>query len=285
MPAQSVQQALIAARAQLAHLSSANIDARLLLQHALGLDHAALIAQYTRTLSEQEMQHYEALLKRRAAHEPVSHIIGARDFWKDRFMVSADVLDPRADSEALIEAVLKQKPDQSAPLIMADFGTGSGCLLLSLLREYPHATGIGIDKSAAALAVASRNAQELGLAGRATFLQSDWAKALQSRFDVLISNPPYIGDDEMASLAPDVLLYEPHMALAGGVDGLSAYQELLPQLAALLKPDGVCVIELGAGQYEAVKKLAEDADLCEVEIRCDLAGHKRALTLKKQANR
>lgn len=262
-----------------AEVESPALDARLLLQHAIGCTHEELVRDDDRALTSDEMTRYEALISRRAAREPLSHIIGRRAFWKDEFIVSADVLDPRPDSECLIEALLARRPDRMMPLKILDFGTGSGCLLLSLLREYPIATGLGIDISPAALNIASGNAEALGLANRAEFRLGSWGETLQTRYDMIVSNPPYIAEHECLTLAPEVKDFEPLLALSGGADGLACYQLLLPHMARCLKPGGIAAVELGAGQDQAVAAITHRAGLNVSAVIADLAGIKRALIL------
>lgn len=276
------QQRIAQAARQLADagIVSAMLDARLLMQHVLGCDHAGLIQQAQHVLTSDEQTQFDALLARRLTREPLSHIVGVRAFWKDEFAVNASVLDPRADSETLIEAVLDEVPDRLARLRILDLGTGSGCLLLSLLREYPHATGVGVDISEAAARVAQRNANALGLSARADFMVARWTDALQSNFDVIMSNPPYIAQQDIAALEPEVNGYEPHLALSGGADGLDAYRCLIPQIALHLAPCAMAVVELGFGQGAQVAALAECARLRVKDIRNDLAGVPRAMMLK-----
>lgn len=262
-------------------IDSAALDAKLLLQHALGLEAAQLISQSERVLTPEQQARLEALAARRLAREPMSQILGYRDFWKDRFIVTRDVLTPRPDSETLIEAVLEALPDSDAPLTILDLGTGSGCLLLSLLREYPRALGIGIDISEAAARIARQNATALGLSGRSLFVVSHWMQALQMPFDMIISNPPYIERGQKDALDPEVKDYEPEGALYAGEDGLEAYSHMIAKLPALMKRHGVAVIELGAGQAGAVGALAQQHGLNVCECHADLGGIDRAMVLSK----
>lgn len=262
-----------------AGVESAALDARLLMQEVLGCDHAAIIRDGDRKLGEREMNQFHQLLARRQAREPLSHIVGRRAFWRDEFFVCADVLDPRPDSETLIEAMLEARPNRDVPYRILDLGTGSGCLLLTLLGEYPHAQGVGVDISEAAARVAKKNAKLVGRDSRATFIVSQWTDALQTGFDMIISNPPYIARNEIAFLEPEVKSFEPYGALSGGDDGLDAYRELMPRFAKHLKPTGVAVLELGAGQAAAVSQLAHDAGLQVQQVRSDLAAMPRALVM------
>lgn len=265
-----------------AGVESAKLDARLLLQHVMGWEHADIIAQSQEDISENNIAKFDAFLERRIKREPLSHIIGLRDFWKDSFIVSSNVLDPRPDSETLIEAVLEQKSDKNKDYAIADFGAGSGCLGLSLLREYENAKLTSIDISQEALDIARRNAEKLGLVSRVSFLQNHWGEALQTRFDMIISNPPYIEADAMATLAPEVKDYEPELALVAGEDGLAAYCDLMPHVKRLLNVDGVAVIELGAGQEKAVSEIAQANELLVCGCKADLAGIARALIIRHE---
>ena len=262
-----------------AGVESARLDARLLLQHVTGRDHAQVIAGAEEVLSPDQQNEFDLLLSRRLKREPLSHIVGIRDFWKDSFIVSSDVLDPRPDSETLIEAMLEYKSDISHAYTIADFGAGSGCLGLSLLREYGNATLTSVDVSRAALDIARRNAEKLGLVSRVSFLKNHWGEALQTQFDMIISNPPYIEANAMATLAPEVKNYEPEMALVAGEDGLAAYHDLMPHIKRLLGVDGVAVIELGAGQERAVSDIAGANELTVRGCKADLASIARALII------
>lgn len=256
-------------------------DAKQLIQSVLQMDASQIIVYDDRSLSEQEQAECLALAGRRIAREPLSHLLEYKDFWKDRFLVSRDVLTPRADSETLIEAMLDAKKDHELNGRILDLGTGSGCLLLSLLREYPNAIGLGVDKSSEALAIATQNAERMGLESRAFFAISDWMDALQSHYDMIITNPPYIRHAEIEMLDPEVKDYEPLSALTGGDDGLHAYRHIMNQVPPLLKSDGVMVVELGLGQAQEVSMLAEKASLKVLEVRRDLAGIERALVVSK----
>jgi release factor glutamine methyltransferase len=220
------------------------------------------------------------LLDRRTAHEPLALILGHREFWSMDFRVSPDTLIPRPESETLIEAAVEAFAGRPSPGLVLDLGTGTGCLLLASLSEFPAAFGIGVDHSAAAAAMAARNAANLGMAKRAAFVCADWASPLQARFDLILSNPPYIATSDLVGLMPEVARYEPRSALDGGPDGFAAYRSVLPELPRLLNPEGVAVLELGAGQARTLSELAVDTGLAS-ELRHDLTGTPRAIVLRR----
>jgi release factor glutamine methyltransferase len=261
-----------AARLKAAAIDSPRNDAVLLLAHATGMPADRLRLDALQPVSPAAAAAFDALLMRRLEREPVSHILGRREFWSLEFVVSRDVLDPRPDSETLIATVLDRVQDRAAPLRIVDFGTGSGCLLLSLLHEFPHALGLGVDRSPAALAIAEGNALSLGLAGRARWHQGDWGEGLDESFDILISNPPYIATDEIPRLAPEVSRHEPRLALDGGPDGLGAYRVLIPQLGRLAAGEAVVALEIGQGQEAAVAAMLAGAGWQDIGVKSDLAG-------------
>ena len=265
-----------------AGVTEPRLDARVMLGHLLGLDSVELLAGRDRVVPDAVADSYAALVARRAAGEPVSHLTGRREFWSRSFAVGPDVLDPRPDSETLIEAMLAHIGDRERDWRIADLGVGSGCLLLAALTELPAATGVGIDISAAALSRARSNARALGLDRRAWFVRSDWGAGLSGPFDVVLCNPPYIPDAEIDTLAPEVRRYEPRSALAGGVDGLACYRALAPDLPRILVPDGLAVVEVGAGQSDAVAELLAGVGLSRLERRRDLAGHDRCLVGRRR---
>jgi release factor glutamine methyltransferase len=270
-----------AARLAAAGIDGAMREARLLLQAAAGIPIAIQIAFPERTAATDAAARFEQLLVRRAGREPMAHILGQREFWSLAFRVTADTLDPRPDSESLVQAVLDQVPDRSAALRLVDFGTGTGCLLLSLLHELPNATGVGVDVSAAALAIATGNADALGLSSQASFRCGNWDDGLETGFDLLVSNPPYIPSGEIAALQPEVASFEPRLALDGGPDGLDAYRRLGPATARLLAPGGLAAFEIGLGQADSVRGIMAAAGLRHIATVRDLAAVERCVLFRK----
>jgi release factor glutamine methyltransferase len=268
-----------AARFRAGGIDSPELDARIIVGHALSLDHAALAASGARSLSPAEATAIAALAQRRLAHEPVARIVGIKEFWSLDLRVNTATLVPRPETETIVTATLAavaaRGPRQRA-LCIADLGTGSGAILLALLSELPNAFGIGTDLSPRALAIARHNARRLGLT-RAAFIACDIAAALRAPFDVIVSNPPYVASGDLATLPPDVRLFDPHLALDGGPDGLRFYRTIAAAAPALLAPDGVLVVELGAGQAEPVAALFAAAGLAPSPARPDLNGVPRAL--------
>jgi release factor glutamine methyltransferase len=262
-------------RLRAAGIESPELDARILIGHALRLDHAGLAAAEKQEVSDPAALQVEALAKRRLAHEPVARILGEKEFWGLSFIVTPAVLVPRPETETVVEAALSLV-DRAAPLRIVDLGTGSGAILLALLSELPRARGVGIDIAADALDVAQRNALRLGLAERGEFIACDFA-ATNGTFDLVVSNPPYIASADIAALAPDVSEHDPHRALDGGADGLAAYRTIAAIAPRLLVPAGHLVVEVGAEQESAVSELFAQGGLAIAAVRHDLAGIPRAL--------
>lgn len=255
-------------------LSNSAGDARLLLAHALGLPRHRLTAALTAPMPAEALRLFDAALQARAARQPVSQIIGRRAFWKHEFRVTRDTLDPRPETETLIEAALAQ-PFTS----VLDLGTGTGAILISLLAERPGARGTGTDISAAALAVARENAKAIGVC--ADFLESDWFAAVTGDFDLIVSNPPYIALDEMAGLAPDVRDWEPRQALTDEGDGLAAYRAIAAGAGAYLAPGGRLMVEIGPTQAAQVTALMAAAGLTDLRVLRDLDGRDRVVHGRK----
>jgi release factor glutamine methyltransferase len=255
-------------------------DARLIVGHALGLEHAGIATAEARVLTASEAATISALADRRLAREPVARIFGHKEFWGLRLALSAATLVPRPETETLIEAALDAiDPAQAKPRAwrIADLGTGTGAILLALLSEWPSATGIGSDLDLAAVATARENAKALGYAKRAHFVACDFGAALAGGFDLVLSNPPYVASRDIAALAPEVRAYDPARALDGGPDGLLAYRAIAADAARLLAPGGVLILEIGAGQAAAVTALLAAEGLRVASPRLDLAGIPRAI--------
>lgn len=267
---------------QAAGIDSAALDARLLVAVALGITVETVIAWPERSLTPDAGVRLAALMRRRVAREPMAYILGRREFWSLDLVVTPATLTPRPDSETLVAAALDELPDRHAPLSILDFGTGTGCLLLALLSELPAATGTGVDIDRAALDVARQNAFRLGLTGRTGFMQGEWGLSLSESFDVIVSNPPYIATGDLAAPAPE-LRFEPRLALDGGADGLSAYRALIPDAARLLRPDGLLVLEIGAGQAVPVQALLAASGLTPLRVSRDLAGVERCVLARARA--
>ncbi|MGN6500159.1 MAG: peptide chain release factor N(5)-glutamine methyltransferase [Tsuneonella sp.] len=256
---------------------TARLDAEALMAHALGVSRSAMLLRHMRDAAPAT---FAVFVERRASHEPVAYIVEEQEFYGRTFRVSPAVLIPRSDSEATVAAALEAAPDARRVL---DCGTGSGALLLTVLAELPAATGVGIDRSPEALAIAAQNATQLGLERRARLQCGDWTAsgwaAGLGRFDLVIANPPYV--ESGAALEPDVRDHEPAGALFAGPDGLADYRVLVPQLPPLLSADGVAVLEIGAAQADAVTAIAHAAGFL-AEQRRDLGGRPRALILRRR---
>jgi release factor glutamine methyltransferase len=274
--------AALARRLAAAGVAAPRREARLLVALAMEVEPAATVGWPERRLDAAAAARLAGLAARREAREPYARLAGRRAFWTLDLALSPATLDPRPDSETLVEAALAHLPNRRAPLRIVDFGSGSGCLLLALLSELPQAQGIGIDILPAALAVARRNAAATGLADRAVFAVSDWGEALAGTVDVIVANPPYICSSAIDSLAPEVARYEPRIALDGGMDGLTAYRRLAVDAARLLRSSGLGLFELGEGQGPAVTQVMRGAGLMIQERRQDLAGIERVLVIRQQ---
>jgi release factor glutamine methyltransferase len=261
-------------RLSAAGIDNPKLDAQLLVGHVLTLDRTQMFAQAQRMLSADEIKHIDALIERRLKHEPVARIIGEREFWGLPFGLNEATLEPRPDSETLTEAALKHAKNAARIL---DLGTGTGCLLLSLLHELPNATGLGIDIAPRAVEQAQKNAERLELDDRAIFKTSNWLEGITGRFDLIISNPPYIPANDIPNLMPDVREFDPRAALDGGKDGLDVYRLLIPQLSNFLNPEGLVIFEVGQGQVQRVSEMFKSAGFQNVSIRNDLGGTARCV--------
>lgn len=275
-----------AVRSVARHLAAVGIaasrrEARLLVALAAAADPATVLGWPERRLDPAAQARLRALVERRVAGEPFARLAGRRQFWSLDFALSPETLDPRPDSETLIEAALEHLGDRGAALRILDLGTGSGCLLLALLSELANAFGVGIDLLPGAAATARRNAAALGLADRAQFAVGNWGEGLAGPVDVVLANPPYICSESIDQLAPEVARYEPRIALDGGRDGLDAYRVLAGEARRLLKPGGIALFELGERQAAAVAALMVAAGLKPESIRRDLAGTERVLAVTR----
>lgn len=276
------------------------LEARILVAHALHLERVDLLARMGCEISDEDLQRMEPYIARREKREPVSRIVGQREFWSLSFLLNEATLDPRPESETLIEMALSmiRRPDlggsslgdahatpgPEAPLRILDLGTGSGCLLLTLLHVIPEACGTGIDIAPRAVEQAQDNAKMLKLSKRANFAVADWnsdtlasISGSRPRFDLIVSNPPYIAREEVPTLMPEVRDYDPRTALDGGEDGLDHYRRLIPQLPALLAPNGCAVFEVGRGQAKDVAGMFAEAGFSNVSTRRDLMGIERCV--------
>jgi release factor glutamine methyltransferase len=250
------------------------VDARILLAFALGIERSRLTLVLPDEVAAPSQDAFKRAIEARVDRQPVAQIIGKRAFYGRDFIVTGDVLDPRPDTELLVEKAL-QHPFES----VLDLGTGSGCIILTLLAETLRATGVGGDVSSAALKVARRNAQAFDLEGRVEFFEGSWFDPLSggAQFDLIVSNPPYISDVEMASLAPEVQKWEPHLALTPGGDGLDCYREIAKNASGFLAPKGRLIVEIGAAQGGAVKSLFLGAGYSQVQVLKDLSGYDRVV--------
>jgi release factor glutamine methyltransferase len=278
MPNDTAASLLAAARRELEHagMETSALDARLLLQHATGLDHATLIADPTQAITAAQSEAFRNLVALRLQQQPVSKILGYREFYGRRFAVTRDVLDPRPDTETLIDLCLSQYP-AAAAFNFIDLGSGSGAIGITIACERPLAKGLGIDHSEAALAVTRANATALGISARLDMKKSDWFSAVTGAFDLIISNPPYITSADIAGLSPDVRIHDPLMALDGGADGLACYRAIAAGARSHMARNARIIVEIGAGQAPDVSAIFARHGLVLHKEKPDLAGHTRAL--------
>ena len=255
-----------------ADIDTAGRDARLLAAAAMDINTAQVTLKALDHVSQQQQDHFESMIEQRRSFKPVSRILGKRQFWNRWFEISPDVLDPRGDSEVLVNLALQQKADR-----ILDLGTGSGILARTLLSEWPDALAVGVDICEKALLIAQRNAVQLEVSDRFQAQKSDWFEAIGGQFDLIVSNPPYIGEDEIPHLDPDVRLYDPMIALSPGRDALQAYQNIARDAIGYLKPGGRLLVEIGFRQGEAVGELFASNGLKEIKIIQDLNGRDRVV--------
>ena len=268
---------------------TASLDCRLLLSQILEKPYPVYTHEQV-NISKNEIINFQTLVKQRQKGKPVSRILNKRNFWKREFMLNGDTLDPRPDSEILIEAVLEYFPNKTQLLKILDLGSGSGCLGLSLLEEYENASIIFVDASKKTLNIVRRNSHQFRLKGRLKYINLDWhtddwdTKLLNSadktKFDIIVTNPPYIPSNEIKFLKTEVREYDPVLALDGGNDGLDAYRSIIPKLKNLLKPDGKIFVEVGKGQENLVSKIGLQNGLLSVEYKKDLSNINRVIVFK-----
>ncbi|WP_412557781.1 peptide chain release factor N(5)-glutamine methyltransferase [Thalassospira sp. MIT1370] len=268
-----------------AGIENARMDVRILLARAAGVDGGRISAWPEEEVAADKEALFRDMIARRSGHEPVGRILGERDFWRHTFKLAPETLEPRPDSETLVEWAIDFLEDNDAPRIV-DFGTGTGCLLLSTIGDLPGSSGIGLDISEGAVACARENARALDLDGQVEFRVSDWDSALDDReradgFDLVMSNPPYITRDEMETLSPEVQKFDPRIALTDEGDGLAAYRVLSQVAFGLAKPGGFVIFEIGRGQEKDVGQLLVEAGFVGVEYREDLGGIVRCVAAKK----
>ena len=259
-----------------ADVATPALDARILVQHAFNISHTSIVTEPDRQYTEENAEAFHALLARRIAGEPVSRILGEREFYGRNFKTSPAVLDPRPDTETLIDLCLEHLPPDEAMTIL-DLGTGSGILALTLLAERPLKTAVAVDVSDMALAIAKENARTWGLTKHLKFVQGSWFESIEGAFDLIVSNPPYIASTEIPRLEIEVRNHDPHLALDGGPDGLDCYRAIVAGAPLHLKPHGKVAVEIGAGQKLDVTVIFQQNGFRLVDQKRDLGGHDRAL--------
>lgn len=261
-------------------IESASLDARILLEYVLGVNREQLLFSLDLPITAAQYARLEILVGKRAQRQPIAQLVGKREFWGMNFVVSEHTLDPRPDSETLIEYVLERVANRADVFNVLDLGTGTGCLLLALLSELPSANGLGVDYSQEALLVAKENAMALGFAGRARFMRGDWCEKLDGKFDIILANPPYIPTKVIPTLDPEVSEFEPMLALDGGEDGLSCYRKILKCLPNILVKNGFAAFELGMGQQPEFEALVVENWLEVIGVKKDLSGIARCIILQ-----
>lgn len=262
-----------------AGIDTADLDARIILKERAGLEWADIIGKPAHELSANQLLNVEVDVQRRLVGEPLSRIYGYREFWGLEFELSSGTLDPRPDTETLIEAALNAYKGDKPPKTILDLGTGTGCILLSLLSEWPEAAGIGVDKAENAIETARKNAKNHNLSSRAQFQTGDWGQGITKKFDLIVSNPPYITNQTIKTLSKEVQNHDPILALDGGNDGLDAYRQIFLQLSDLLNEDGKAFFEIGFDQEGDVVRLAEKSRIRVKHVHHDLAGNPRVVEI------
>jgi release factor glutamine methyltransferase len=275
----TVKELLAQARIRLSETEMPSLDARLLLQHVTGLSHGDVAADPDCRIDADVVTKFDALVARRAAYEPVTRILELREFYGRNFRVTPDVLDPRADTETVVEVCLGLMP-VDAPLRILDLGTGSGILAITLLAERKQASGLAIDVSTAALAVAKQNAALNGVVDRLHFVESSWFLKVKGKFDLIVSNPPYIPAADISKLDVEVKDHDPHLALVGGQDGLECYRAIAMGTGEYLAQNGSVVVEIGARQADDVIQIFAKYGFVLFQRLLDLGGHVRCLAFR-----
>jgi release factor glutamine methyltransferase len=261
-----------------AGIETADLDARIIIRYHTGLDWGDLITNPDAKISPSKLARIEFDVERRLSGEPVSRIYSTREFWGLDFKICPDTLDPRPDTETLVEIAIERFIDNPPDKII-DLGVGSGCILISLLNEWKNCTGYGMDKSFGAVKMAIENATTLGVVDRCRLWCGSWGEALKSSFPLIVSNPPYIADSSIESLIREVKDHDPILALAGGEDGLEAYRSILTETPRLLDADGICLLEIGYDQHDDVARLVEESGLRLANVHPDLAGVPRVVEI------
>jgi release factor glutamine methyltransferase len=257
------------------------LEARISLEERAGVSWSSIIADGEKEIDENAYKAIKDDLETRLSGKPLSKIYGKKEFWGREFIVNEHTLDPRPDSETLIELALKYYKDKEPPKTILDLGTGTGCLLLTLLSEFKGARGVGIDISEEALKIANQNAEALNLTDRVSFSQGEWAESITDTFDLVISNPPYIASDVIPNLEKEVKIHDPILALDGGFDGLQAYEDIFSDLSRILKDDGMALFEIGFDQGDEMMRLSKKYEIRIGNVHPDLAGNPRVVDIFK----
>lgn len=270
-------------RLQQERIESASLDGRILLEYVLSVSREQLLFSLDLPITSEQYARLKVLVEKRSKRQPIAQLIGKREFWGMNFVVSEDTLDPRPDSETLIEYVLEHIPNRADALRVLDLGTGTGCLLLALLSELPAASGVGVDYCENALLIAKENAMALGLSGRTQFARGDWCQQVEGKFDIILANPPYIPTGVIPTLDPEVSEFEPILALDGGADGFSCYRKIMKDVPALMATNGFVAFELGMGQQGGLEEIAVENGLEAVGVKHDLIGIARCIIFQHKS--
>jgi len=271
-------------RLRSAKVESPQLDARVLTAHVLGCAPEELIRYDRQVLDERSQLQLFELIERRIEREPVAYLVGEKEFWSHTFFVEPGVLIPRPDTETIIEAILNAVVDRKKPLSILDLGTGTGCILITLLKELPHAVGVGVDISEVALGIAAKNAIRHGVSDRISWISSDWLGNVNGSFDIIVANPPYIDVDDYRGLGRSVRDFEPQVALVGGTDGLGAYREICKDVTDHLKTEGTIYLEIGHRQAADVSQLLRANSMIVVDIVKDLSQNDRCVVARLNNN-